>query len=180
MYDPPEQLQLRLYVDADFAGSEEAARSMSGGYLVLAGPNTFFPLGWVAKKQTSTSRSTTEAEIISLDFSLFHEALPMLSLWDLLLGRPVKLEICEDNQATIKVAKKGYSPKLRHILRTHKVNLSSLKEVLDNDNVSIVYIKTDDQAADIFTKALAPCKWDNAIALLGIERREPDPEPGCK
>ena len=64
--DNPEDLELRLYVDADFAGDRLSGKSTSGGYLVLYGPNSFFPLAWVSKRQTSTSRSTTESEVVSL------------------------------------------------------------------------------------------------------------------
>ena len=135
---------------------------------MLVGPNIWFPLQWVTKKQTSTSRSTTESEVVSLAHSLFSEALPALTLWDTILGRTMDLEIMEDNQATIKVVLKGYSPKLRHMARTHKVNLSSIKEVIDKESVVLEYVKTDLQAADIFTKALPVNKWDNALQLLGI------------
>ena len=96
-----------------------------------------------------------------------------MNFWEALLGRPVSLEIMEDNQATIKIVKKGYSQKLRHISRTHKVDLSSIKEVLDRDTVSVEYVDTNLQAADIFTKGLAPHKWDNALDLLGLERHSP-------
>lgn len=89
--------------------------------------------------------------------------------WDLLLGRPVKLTIYEDNQATIKVLNKGYSSKLRHVTRHHKVDLGSVKEVLDEHNVELQYIETTKQCADIFTKALTPCKWPHAVGLLGIK-----------
>ena len=54
-----------------------------------------------------------------------------MTLWERLLGRPVELVLHEDNQATILVAKKGYSPKMRHTQRTHKVNLSALAEQLE-------------------------------------------------
>ena len=91
-----------------------------------------------------------------------------MSLWDTLLGRGIKLRIYEDNMATIKVVNKGYSPKLRHILRTHKVNLSSIKEAIDNDNVELQYVETEQQAADVFTKALCPQKWPVAMEMLGI------------
>ena len=125
--DEPRELHLALYVDADFAGEKADARSTSGGYLVLKGPNSFFPLGWVSKRQTSVSRSTTESEIVLLAHSLYREGLPALSLWSVLLGRDdLELVIHEDNQATILVVKKGYSPKLRHVNRTHKVNLGGL------------------------------------------------------
>ena len=166
--DKPEDLELRLFVDADFAGDRSTARSTSGGFLALSGPSSFFPLAWISKRQTSTSRSTTESEVVSLAHSLYQEGLPALQLWELLLARSVTLRVHEDNQATILVVKKGYSPKLRHITTTHKVNLSCLSEVFRDDSAEIEYIHTDDQAADIFTKALPPHKWAAALILLGI------------
>ena len=157
-----------MYVDADIAGDKTTARSMSGGFLVLAGPNSYFPLAWVSKIQTSTSRSTTESEVVSLAHSLYQEGIPSLQLWELLLARSVNLRVYEDNQATILVVRKGYSSKLRHITRTHKVNLSCLSEVFRDDSTILEYICTDEQAADIFTKALPPHKWSAALVLLGI------------
>ena len=113
--DPPEDLCLRLYVDADFAGDRQDAKSTSGGFLVLCGPNTFFPLSWICKKQTAVSRSTTEAEVISLAYSLFSEALPILQLWCRILKREVPLDVREDNEAIIEIIKKKGSAKLRHV-----------------------------------------------------------------
>ena len=157
-----------LYVDADFGGEALNVRSTSGGYLVLAGPKTFFPLMWLAKRQTSTSRSTTESEVVALAESLFHEAVPALELWELILGRKVELNIKEDNQATIKIIRKGYSHKLRHLNRVHKIDISSIKELLDDETFTLEYINTDEQAADIYTKGLPVHKWDNALRLLGV------------
>ena len=77
--------------------------------------------------------------------------------------------IFEDNQATITVVKKGYSKKLRHLTRTHKVNISSLNEACTSDNTVLAYIDTKKQAADIFTKALAPALWSNALIMLAID-----------
>lgn len=172
--DPAEELHLELFVDADFAGERTDTRSTSGGFLVLKGPNSHFPLAWVSKRQTSTSRSTTESEVISLAHSLFTEGLPALSLWELLLERPVDLICQEDNQATILVIRKGYSPKLRHIQRTHKVNLGSLSEQFSDEHVKLFYCQTNDQAADIFTKALPPQKWGHALQLLGMRTDLPN------
>ena len=141
---------------------------------MLCGPATWYPLAWVSKRQTSISRSTTEAEIISLAHSLYTEAIPSLQLWEKLLGRPVNLRIMEDNQATILVARKGYSPKVRRITRIHKVNLGCLAEVLKDGAVTIEYVDAALQAADVFTKALVPQKWDNAIQLLGMRSDLPE------
>ena len=173
--DDPRELHLALYVDADFAGEKADAKSTSGGYLVLKSPNSFFPLAWLSKRQTSVSRSTTESETVSLAHSLHQEGLPALSLWAELLGRQdLELVIHEDNQATILVAKKGHSLKLRHISRTHKVNLGCISEQLaEGSHISIQYVDTAEQAADIFTKALPPQKWDNALKLLGLRQSLP-------
>ena len=104
--------------------------------------------------------------------SLFGEGLPTLELLETILGRKVDLVIEQDNQATILVAKAGYSSWLRSVSRTHKVDLGSIKEVLDRDSVQIRYVASAEQAADIFTKAVAPQKWEHALTLLNIV--EPD------
>ena len=91
------------------------------------------------------------------------------------MGREVKLIIKEDNQATIKVAKTGYSAKLRNITRHHKVDLGSIAEELENQNIDIEYCKTEEQCADVFTKGLEPQKWPNALELIGIRCDKADP-----
>ena len=166
--DAAESLFLELFCDADFGGDRDDVKSTSGGYLVLRGPNTTFPLAWLSKRQTSVSRSTTESEVVSLAHSVYNEGLPSLELWTKLLGRNVRLVIREDNQATIIVVRKGYSPKLRHISRTHKINLSGLSELLEDPDIEVEYVDTEEQLADIFTKALQPQKWFHALCLLGI------------
>ena len=44
---------------------------------------TFVPISWMCKKQTSVSHSSTESEIISLDAGLRLDGVPALDLWDL-------------------------------------------------------------------------------------------------
>ncbi|CAE7750010.1 unnamed protein product [Symbiodinium sp. CCMP2592] len=67
--DGPRELHLALYVDADFAGERDDAKSTSGGFLVLKGPNTFFPLAWVSK-------------LLSVDYAIVDEVLPASPLTD--------------------------------------------------------------------------------------------------
>ena len=126
------------------------------------------------KRQTASSRSTTEAETVSLAYSLFHEAIPALTFWCKIVERDVTIVVWEDNQANIKVIQKDFSTRLRHISRTHKVDLGSVKEVIDHDTVELRYCESAKQCADIFTKQLQPNKWDNALSLLGISKGEQD------
>ena len=85
--------------------------------------------------------------------------------------RSVKLKFQEDNQATIQILKTSKNPALRHLSRTHRVNISWLCEVFkDLKEVELVYCKSDEQAADILTKAFTnPIKWQAALDLIGIK-----------
>ena len=166
--DAMADLHLELFVDADFGGDYDSVKSTTGAVLFLCGPQTRFPLMWLSRRQTSTSRSTTEAEIVALAQGLFSEALPALDLWDTVLEREVRLIVKEDNEACIKAVAKGYSNKLRHLNRVHKINLSSIHDVIASNNVAVEHCATTEQAADIFTKALAALKWPAALDLLGV------------
>jgi hypothetical protein len=168
--DKPEDVNITLYSDADFAGCIETAKSTSGVLIALTGPNTFYPLNAISKKQSCVSHSTPEAEIVAADLAIRTEGLPALQLWDVVLQRSVKLKFQEDNQATIQILKTSKNPTLRHLNRTHRVNISWLCEVFKNlKEVELVYCKTDEQAADILTKAFTnPLKWQAALELIGI------------
>ena len=56
----------------------------------------------------------------------------MLDLLELIFERKVVMRAKEDNTATIKVLRKGCSAKLRHVLRTHKIDLGLIKDLLDD------------------------------------------------
>ena len=169
--DKPDSINLTLYSDADFAGCIETAKSTSGVFIALTGPNTFFPLNAISKKQSCVSHSTPEAEIVAADLAIRTEGLPALQLWDMVFERSVKLKFQEDNQATIQILKAAKNPALRHLSRTHRVNISWLCEVFkDLKEVELVYCKSDEQAADILTKAFTnPIKWQAALDLIGIK-----------
>ena len=72
----------------------------------------------------------------------------------------------------------GYSNKLRHVSRTHKVNVGGLSELLEDPSIELSYIDTKEQAADIFTKALSPQLWGPALQMLGLRDRALPPWPG--
>jgi hypothetical protein len=169
VHDPLDKLSLKLFADADFAGCEKTARSTSGVFLCLVGPNTFMPLAAISKKQSCVSHSTPEAELVAVDLALRAEGLPALDVWEVILGRPVKLAFQEDNQAAIVVLQSGYSTALRHMGRTHKVCLKWLHERIVNEDIELEYCVSSEQAADVFTKAFTePTKWEEALANINV------------
>jgi len=109
------EVELHGFPDADLAGSYDSAKATSGGFLCLVGNNTFFPLDWYSKRQTATSHSTTEAELVSASKMLRESLVPQMELWSILLQRPINAVVHEDNESTIAVIKNGYSPQLRHL-----------------------------------------------------------------
>ena len=168
--DSSKDLNLTLFSDAGFAGCLGTAKSTSGVFIAPTGPKSFFPLKAVSKKQSCVSHSTPEAEIVGANLAIRAEGLPALQLWGMVLERPIKLVFQEGSQATIQILKTQKNPTLRHLNRTHRVNVSWLCEVFKNlKEVALKCCKTDEIAADIFTKAFTnPSKWSAALDIIGI------------
>ena len=96
--DDWKDLTLRLYTDADLASCKLIKKSTSGVFLVLAGPNSWFPLVGVSTKQTATSHSSTESELVGEDLGLRKEAMPMLDILKVLNGgKDITFDFLGDN-----------------------------------------------------------------------------------
>ena len=181
--DDPSAMRLHLYADADFAGDRPGYKNTSGCFLTLSGPNTCFPLGAKCQRQTAVAHSTPEAEIVSANHAVRTVGLPSLDLWEGVLHRSVVLLLLEDNESTFQIIKTGRNPTMRHITRTHGVNVSWLHDLYQKGAFQMMYTRTESQCADIFTKSFRDAlKWSEAVRLIGVTRPgsqpEMPPEPG--
>ena len=81
----------------------------------------------------------------------------------------------EDNQATSRMIISGRFPALRHVRRTHGVNLCWMHESYKQGIFALRDCHTDRMAADIFMKHFSNQeKWDHASFLIGVvTRRSP-------
>ena len=59
----------------------------------------------------------------------------------------------------LKIVHNKYPAKLRHMNRVHKVNVVSLCEILEQDDVTAIYCPTAEQRAHGFTKIIPPYEW---------------------
>ena len=167
--DSIEDLNPTLYSDADFVGCLDTAKSTSGVFIAPTGPNSFFLLNAISKKQSCVSHSIPEAEIVAADLAIRTEGLPCRQLWDMVLQRPVRLLCQEDNQASIQILRTQKNPILRHLNRTHRVNVSWLCLRTSKRLNLYIYCETDAMAADIFAKAFTNLvKRQAALDLIGI------------
>ena len=72
-----------LLSDAGFARDMQTAKSTSGCYLAIVGPNTFAPVTASCKKQTCVSHSSTGSEIVAAEQSIRTEGLQALAFGEL-------------------------------------------------------------------------------------------------
>ena len=84
--------------------------------------------------------------------------------------REALLYVFEDNQAVIKMIIKGRSPTMRHVSRTHRVELNWLFDRINLDSkIQIKYIDTKNQLADILIKGnFTRDEWNHLLCLFNI------------
>ena len=176
--DPIEDLTLSVFSDADWAGEKSTFKSTTGAFTCLIGPNSFFPLSALSKKQTCVSHSTPEAEIVAADMAVKNEGLPLLTLWEILNNKPkhsMQGQFFEDNETGALIMTTGRNPTMRHIGRTHGICIAWLSERFKTFNLEervpdfrMKVCPTDYMSADIFTKFfIKKDKWEHALRLIG-------------
>jgi len=81
-----------------------------------------------------------------------------------------KMLVLEDNEAVIQMCIKGRSPNMRHILRTHRVDLDWMFErFLLDPALGMKYVNTKQQIGDILTKgSFSEKTWKDLLYLLQI------------
>ena len=90
-----------------------------------------------------------------------------------LLACPVygraRLFALEDNDAVIKMIVKGRSPNLRHVGRTHRVDLDWLFDRITKDpGIFVKWVGTKEQLGDILTKGSFTAQAWNDLLMLSL------------
>jgi hypothetical protein len=162
-------VRLDVYTDADFAGCVHSVKSTSGLWVEVTGDGHSFPLFWQSKKQSSVARSTTESDFfIAMANGLFGEVYNLQAFLQALLGTVVNIQFYQDNSAVLQVLKAGYSARLRHTGRVHKVNVASVSEALEDETISADHCTTLERKANSFTKIIPPIEWTMTLQQLSL------------
>ncbi|KAJ3531725.1 hypothetical protein NM688_g7534 [Phlebia brevispora] len=149
------------FVDADHAGDPVDRRSITGYAFTLAGA----AVCWAFKKQRTVAISSTEAEYVAGSAATRQAVWLRLLLSELgqLKQEPTTLLI--DNQSAIALAKNPvYHGTMKHIAIQHHF----IREKFEDRTVSVEYVPTGDQAADVFTKGLPREKHENYSTSLAL------------
>jgi hypothetical protein len=150
------------YVDADW-GNNEIDRRSTTGYIFKLFQSCL--ICWNTKRQTSVAASSTEAEYMAM-YEAVREA-----LWLKSLLTSIKLEISkpiilfEDNNSSIAIANNPvYHKRSKHI----DIKYHFTREQVEMKTITLKYISTGEQLADIFTKQVPAEKFQAIIFKLGL------------
>ena len=177
-FSPILSKSMEVYVDASFAGdwntawSDEPTSVMSRtGYIIFY---SNCPIVWCSKLQTEIALSTTESEYIALSQSL-RDAIPLIGfLKEIQLVIPnsketptIHCSIFEDNKGCIDLVN---TPRMRPRTKHIALKYHHFRSHVKNKLISIQHIETENQIADIFTKALPDPQFQKLrLALNGLE-----------
>jgi hypothetical protein len=149
------------YSDADYAGDPDTRRSTSGYVYILNGG----AVTWSSRRQPIVALSTMESEYIAASDST-REAIWLRRLLDgigVIQKEPTQLNC--DNQSAILLARNPESHKgSKHI----EVRFHYIREQISKNHISIKYVDTQSQLADVLTKALDIESQNKCLMGCGI------------
>jgi hypothetical protein len=134
------------------------------GYLFHVGHGA---VSWSSKKQQVIALLTVESEYI-VQAHAAKKALWLHTFIAELRGEPAQpLRINCDNQGAIAMSKDNkFHTRMKHI----DILYHFIHEVIEDRKVSVIYVLTDDNPADIFTKPLAKAKYRCFVEMLGLRQ----------
>lgn len=153
---------MECYVDADWAGDCTDRKSTSG-YVIMMYGNV---IDWKSRKQKCITKASTYAEYVALSevVSELKYIKELLKVFQIKLSESVK--VYEDNASAINIAKFGnFTKNSKHI----EIHYHYVHESVKEKEVEIVKVDSNDNVADIFTKALCKEKFIKFRKLLNVK-----------
>lgn len=148
------------YVDADMAGDVDSRKSTSGYLITFAGG----AVSWQSRLQKCVALSTTEAEYIAITEGCKEMMWMKKFLQELGQNQESYVLYC-DSQSAIHLSKNStYHSRSKHI----DVRYHWIRDVLENKLLQIEKIHTNDNGADMMTKALSKEKIEFCKEAAGI------------
>ena len=149
------------FTDADWGGASDNRRSVTG-YIFKLGHS---PITWASKSQTAVSLSSTESEYRAL-MEGAREAIWLKRLFSepqLVPSQCIPLHC--DNLGSVKLS---HNPTFHSRSKHFDIHLHFTREKVQEGEIEVLHIPTDQQPADILTKTLGRIKFEKCRDLLGV------------
>jgi len=155
-------MNLTGFCDADWGNSEDR-RSITGYGFCLSKNGPL--ISWKCRKQPTVALSTCEAEYMSMCAAVQESKFLLQLLKDMDLGIAVNETVVlnVDNQSAVALVKNPmFHQRSKHIdIRYHFV-----RDEVQNGNVQLQYVPSEDNVADMFTKTMSRIKLKQFIPRI--------------
>eukprot|EP00253_Pinus_taeda_P021866 PITA_21866 len=146
-YPRDADLTLHAYTDADWAGSMDDRKRISGGAFFMGSRL----VSWFSKKQSSIALSIAEAEYVAAASCCTQLLWMMQTLQDFQITCTPPISILCDNTSAINISK---NPFMHSKTKNIPIKYNFLREQVLEQKVKLEYVLSKEQVADIFTKQL--------------------------
>ena len=161
-YQSDNKEELMGFVDSDYAGDEDDRKSTSG-YVFMNGGGA---ISWASRKQPIVTLSTTEAEYVSAAAGACQAAWLRNVLEEIGCKQGERTVLFCDNSSTIKLSKNPvFHGRSKHI----QVRFHFLRELVSDEIIELEYCSTQDQLADVMTKAVKLDVFEKLRGYMGVE-----------
>jgi len=155
------QISLLGFTDSGWVNCLDTWRSI-GGHMYTLGLGI---VSWQVRKQKTMAASSCEAEYTAA-FKVSKEGIWLHTLLNGINHTTTTLTtICCNNNAAINLSE---DPALHDIVNHIDIKHHFLHEHVQSNEISLSYINTNDNVADIFTKALDTRKFNHFHEFLGL------------
>ena len=178
--DPTREVLLELHTDASW----HKPRSQSGHVLVRIqydengkDPRVLSLLDWSSSKQSLSADSSASSELIAAHSGL-RMSLPIAIGLENMLGHlheKVRIRVRIDNEAVVQIAKTGTTKGLQWMeAKPFCIRAGCLHDYIAFGMIEVMYVGTNDQLADLHTKALCKVKLEAILDKLHLHDGTPD------
>ena len=160
-YPVSNDLCLNAYCDSDWAACAYSRKSLSG-YCIYLGPCL---ISWKTKKQTTVSKSSAEAEYRAMANTVCELLWISYVLQDLQVAIQLPIPLHCDSKAAMHIAANPvFHERTKHI----EIDCHIVRDQLQQGFILPSHLPTQEQLADIFTKALPASRHDNLTGKLNL------------
>ncbi|KAJ9566123.1 hypothetical protein OSB04_002089 [Centaurea solstitialis] len=163
-YPNDSSFHLVAYTDSDYGGANLDRKSTSGGCQFLGGRL----VSWQCKKQTTVSQSTTEDEYIAASQCCSQSLWIQNQMQDYGLSF-LQTPIYIDNNSAISIVNNPVKhSKTKHI----EIKYHFIRDCNEKKIIQVLKVHTDDQYADLFTKAFDVGRFTFLVTGVGMMNSE--------